>query len=80
MRTRTAAILFGAAAAAGAAAIGATTAVLLGTCSADRVDRTYRAMAQAFITRPLYEDPGIEPQQPGRVVQLQALRRLPEGQ
>lgn len=65
MRHRTAALLFGAAAATGAAAIGAATAVLLGTCSADRIDRTYQAMARAFITMPSLQDAPVV-QEPGR--------------
>jgi len=61
MRTRTAVLLLGAAAATGAAAVGAATATLLGTCSADRIDRAYQAMARAFFTMPSLDgSPGTE--------------------
>ena len=52
MRKRTVALVAASVATVGAAAIGAATAVLLGTCSADRIDRTYQAMARAFFTMP----------------------------
>ena len=65
MRHRTAALLFGAAAATGAAAIGATTAALLGQLAADRMERGYVAMTRALVTRPAYEDQGAAPE-PGR--------------
>ena len=62
MRHRTAALLFGAAAATGAAAIGAATAVFLAECSADRIDRHSRAMMKAFFTMPRLDAP--EPPRP----------------
>ncbi len=56
MRTRHA-LLFGVVAATGAAAIGAGVAALLAEASADRIDRTYQAMARAFFTMPSCQDP-----------------------
>ncbi len=59
MRHRTAALAFAGAAAIGAAAIGAAAATLLAECSADRIDRTYRAMARAFFTMPPMDSPAV---------------------
>jgi hypothetical protein len=57
MRHRTAALLFGAAAATGAAAIGATTAMVFGRQADERVHRACTAMAAALITTPRHEPP-----------------------
>jgi hypothetical protein len=57
VRARTAVLLFGAAAATGAAAVGAATATLLGTRVDDRLERGYTAMAKAFFTMPLHQEP-----------------------
>jgi hypothetical protein len=70
MRHRTAALLFGAAAATGAAAIGATTAMLLGRQADERVHRACTAMARALVTMPRYEphEPPPDGQRPGLVL------------
>ena len=61
MRKRTVALVAASAASVGAAAIGAATATLLGTRSADRIDRSYQAMARAFFTMPSVDgSPGTE--------------------
>ncbi len=54
-------LLFGAAAATGAAAVGAATAVLLAECSADRTGRAYAAMSKMFFTMPLDAPDGSRP-------------------
>ena len=39
------------------AAVGAATAALLGTRADERIDRTYQALARAFITMPSCQEP-----------------------
>lgn len=60
MRARTAALVFGAAAAAGAAVVGSTAAALFGARADERHRRTYQAMSQVFFTAPRYWEPDEE--------------------
>ena len=59
-------LLFGAAAATGAAAVGAATATLLGTRVDDRLHRGYVAMANTFFTMPPLDSE--DDQRPGLVL------------
>ena len=68
MRTRTTLLLFGAAAATGAAAVGATTAMLLGTRVDDRLHRGYVAMA--------IEELGLPPEKVDTIADFEAVKRF----
>ena len=75
MRKRTIALLAASVATVGAASIGAAAAVLLGTCSADRVDRAYASLSKLFFTMPPLDAP--DPPRP-RLVVLQGGLHAPD--